>query len=153
MRGRLAGSARVGGVLGGGEGAVGGSWGQATVRQRASRESAVHSAEPAVYGCSCDATKCSSHGHLRPPTGRAFAHEPLPPAPSWHRPHLLISLIPCPPASRPFPRFHSFYEDVMMNYRGERKDGEGRSTGWPALDLFYKVLAAAGGGRAGAGVV
>ncbi|KAL4858725.1 Twinkle [Chlorella vulgaris] len=47
--------------------------------------------------------------------------------------------------AEPFPirglhRFHSFYEDVMMNYRGERKDGEGRSTGWPALDLFYKVV-------------
>ncbi|EFN55118.1 hypothetical protein CHLNCDRAFT_31176, partial [Chlorella variabilis] len=47
--------------------------------------------------------------------------------------------------AEPFPirgllRFHEYYDDIMKYYRLEHKDGQGRSTGWPALDQLYKVV-------------
>ncbi len=40
----------------------------------------------------------------------------------------------------PLPRsFHEYYDDIIKYYRLEHKDGQGRSTGWPTLDQYYKV--------------
>lgn len=57
------------------------------------------------------------------------------------------SRIPCPALSLVhnvaillWCRFHEYYDDIMKYYRLEHKDGQGRSTGWPALDQLYKVV-------------
>lgn len=44
--------------------------------------------------------------------------------------------------------FHEYYDDIMKYYRLEHKDGQGHSTGWPALDAYYKV-GEGGGSRRG----
>ena len=49
-------------------------------------------------------------------------------------PHLLLS--PASPWAR---SFHEYYDDIIKYYRLEHKDGQGRSTGWPTLDQYYKV--------------
>jgi hypothetical protein len=55
---------------------------------------------------------------------------------------------PDPRPARLPPRFHEYYDDIMQHYRLEHRDGQGRSTGWPSLDLYYKVRRPGGGGSA-----
>jgi twinkle protein len=48
-------------------------------------------------------------------------------------------------AAEPLPirgllRFHEYYDDIMKHYFLELRDGQGASTGWPALDTYYRVV-------------
>lgn len=37
-------------------------------------------------------------------------------------------------------RFHEYYDDIVKLYYLELRDAQGASTGWPALDKYYKVV-------------
>lgn len=36
-------------------------------------------------------------------------------------------------------RFHEYYDDILRHYYLDPRTGQAASTGWPALDAFYKV--------------
>lgn len=37
-------------------------------------------------------------------------------------------------------RFHEYYDEIIKHYFLELRDGQGVSTGWPALDKYYRVV-------------
>ncbi|KAL6779279.1 CGLD17 [Auxenochlorella protothecoides x Auxenochlorella symbiontica] len=37
-------------------------------------------------------------------------------------------------------RFHEYYDDILRHYYLDPRTGQAASTGWPALDAFYKVI-------------